>query len=209
MNDAHVIDASSDNSYEVLVRTVLDELNKQTTKSIQRAHGVKTETKFDPSTNKTQGIFFGIIGILCIIIAWISGMAAEGYKPLEIRTGYAIYGSNGTIYQSPVQQSGTIGGNSEAVEYYTQMQSFLVLLGVAFIVMAIIHYAKGKKFDNEPSVTKYGQVITKDLLGVVIQFYDGSRERLQYNNQNIILREGDKGNFEIKRKIIISFERNR
>lgn len=146
-----------------------------------------------------------ILVVLGIFIALGGGFSASklsnSYKPLDIYYGYDDNGST-TIYDS-----GKIGGNSEAVSYYNSMKYLFIIGGIAFICLGGWLYSSGSKYEKIPSITKKGKVIGLDANTVSIEFDDGTRERLQYLASKVVLVIGDKGNFEIKGKLIQSFKK--
>ena len=151
---------------------------------------------------KKIGLALVVFGILIALGGGFSASKlSNSYKPLDIYYGYDDNGST-TIYDS-----GKIGGNSEAVSYYNSMKYLFIIGGIAFMCIGGWLYSSGSKYEKIPSITKKGEVIGLDSYTASIEFDDGTRERLQYLASKVVLVIGDRGNFEIKGKLIQSFKK--
>lgn len=156
------------------------------------------------NTRKKAGRLLIILGLIIGIVGYIcSGMLSDAAKPIRVQSGYSLNG------RMVITDSGTIGGNNDAVSFYNALKYFFVLGGVLISFAGIIMLRKGKEFESAPTVQKRGRVIDLDILMATLEYDDGIRERVQYNPSTLLLVIGDTGVFEIKENQIVSFRRYR
>lgn len=187
----------------------------------ETAADVSTEA-FDDTTNSNKPVLnqndkndIGVtrkkIGIAIIIFALIIGMAgtfccvnlSDSFKPLTVYNGYPDPNTGETV----IMDSGSIGGNYEAVEYYDSLKWLFIIGGTIIAVFGAFVIVSGAKYEHLPLLRKHGQVVGVDGVMASIEFDDGERSRLRYLTSAIVLVKGDKGSFEIKENMIIAFER--
>lgn len=165
------------------------------------AEPVKAEKNI-VTARKSIGLMVILLGLF---IALAGGFSADylsnAAKPLEVRSGYIL---DGEFRQ---YDSSTIGGNTEAVSTYNNLKYVFIIFGCICIVSGIVVYGRGSQFAEANSEIKIGVVIDLDILFAALEFADGSRERLRYNSNDVLLVIGDTGRFKIKEKQIIGFEK--
>ena len=119
LNDVQVIDASMDNSYEMLVRTVLQELGRRTTNSIKRDQGMKHVTRLDlDSSTKRQEITLGIFEIASVALAAIGGSIAERNRHRDVDNKYER--NTGSAAFMRVCDAARHAGNYENAQPYSK-----------------------------------------------------------------------------------------
>lgn len=194
----HKVEQPDDNTNDSIYnRTVYPEDNP-----ISGESSSQTENTI-AAARKRLGIITIILGL---IIAGGGGAAAswlsKQYEPSNIQYGYRDPNTGEYI----VTDTGTIGGNYEAVSYYNSAKVFLIIAGIAVFCIGVRFFSSGREYEETKSIKKHGKVVGIDMFGASIEFDDGSRSRIPYLTK-LVLVIGDIGIFEIKENTIIGFEK--
>ena len=169
-----------------------------------------SQNNFDSKTNKNRagnlyikaGIILLILGLACGGGGFlVTGELIDHYQGLS--AGVAYYSASGERH---VLSSGTIGGNAEAVSYYETMRTVGLVIGIALAVMGVIYILIGISRNSLPVERKRGRVLeVKTILGyATVEFDDGTRRKVNVYPEIVVV-EGDYGEFEIKGNHVIGF----
>lgn len=170
----------------------------------EKKNPAAAEKKVRRSGYTKLGIAFIIIGLACGILGGIlSSALADSYKGLSYTSGYSIGG------QFVPTNSGTVGGNSQAVQFYHNMTIFMCVGGGFILLMGIAYCCIGRAQNSKPIQKRRGKIIDMDGFGVelILEFEDGTRMKV-FNQSRLIFAVADQGVFELKGNRIVGFERN-
>lgn len=170
---------------------------------------IVTQNRLERDSISSAGKIFLIVIVIGIIVALVgfcgTSKLSDSYEGNSISIGYKD--SNGNFHTT---QTGTIGGNSEAVEFYDGLAIVFIAFVLIFIIYLFVFWMRKYSYDNMPVIRKKGIIIEKSeqvICSITIDFEDGTREKLNYDIAKFIFVIGDCGHFEYKKKQLIAYEK--
>lgn len=154
---------------------------------------------------KTAGICFIILGIVLGLVGYYaSGSLSNSYKGVKVTTGYyanGVYKDLDTI---------TMGGNQEAVDYFSSLQIFMLIGGGIIALLGVVNLILGIQKSNIPIVSKYGTIVDcyTPSKAVVVAFDDGTKKQLTWKNQTFVMAAGDYGLVAAQDAMLVDFTRH-
>ena len=152
---------------------------------------------------KHIAIILLVFGLLLLFAGFAAGKSSDSYKGLKASTGYID--STGKMV---TLDSGVIGRNQTAVDYYGTIRTACYIAGIGALLTALFLFVQSVALQASPSTFKTG----------IVEMADGNTKRymIRFDNEgvstfkaaaNVMLIQGDTGEFEIKKDTVVSFKR--